>query len=192
MDDKRKRYLEIALIQTTLLGDLVQDLTDVVRVQSGQLPIEHERIDLVHVVTEAVELARPLSQDQEIRLDLPSLPFAVTGDRRRLQQVVLNLIANALQHGSSEHGVDVRVRADSNAAVIEIEDYGAGIPAQHREHIFERFYRAGDHTSAAGLGVGLFLVKGIVAAHDGTIEVNSAEGHGSTFVIRLPQEEAAR
>jgi two-component system OmpR family sensor kinase len=164
----------------------VQDLTDVVRVQSGQLPIEREHIDLVQVVADAVELARTLSADQEIRFDRPAATIAVSGDARRLQQVLLNLIANGLQHGASPRGVDVRVCTEGAESVVEVADHGGGIPAEHRERVFERFYRAG---GGSGLGVGLFLVKAIVTAHDGTIDLNSTEGHGSTFTIRLPAEQ---
>ncbi|MBV9545366.1 MAG: PAS domain S-box protein, partial [Chloroflexi bacterium] len=185
-EEKRRRNLTIALNQTTLLNDLVQDLTDVVRVQSGELPIQREHIDLVQVIDESVELARPLAEGQDIRLDVPTMPLRMNADRRRLQQVLLNLIANGLQHGSSARGVDVRVRAEDDAVIIEVADYGRGIPAEHRERVFDRFYRADDQTSGSGLGIGLFLVKAIVTAHEGTIGLDSTEGHGSTFTMRLP------
>jgi two-component system CheB/CheR fusion protein len=188
-EDKRSHYLDLALLQATLLGDLIQDLRDVVRVQSGLLAIEHKQLDLVQVVTEAVDLARPLSQDQDIRLDAPTAPLRVSGDRRRLQQVLLNLIANGIEHGSSDRGLDVRLHGDGTEIVLEVADYGPGIPAEQRERVFERFYRADDHIAGNGLGVGLFLVKAIVSAHDGTIHVDSTDGQGSTFIIRLPLQQ---
>jgi two-component system, chemotaxis family, CheB/CheR fusion protein len=187
--DKRSHYLDLALTQATLLGDLIQDLRDVVRVQSGLLTVEREQLDLVQVVSEAVDLARPLSLDQDIRLDAPTAPLNVSGDRRRLQQVLLNLIANGIEHGSSERGLDVRLHGDATEIVLEVTDYGTGIPAEERERVFERFYRGDDHVTGNGLGVGLFLVKAIVSAHDGTIHVDSTDGQGSTFTIRLPLQQ---
>lgn len=159
-EEKRSRYFDIAFIQMSLLNDLIQDLTDVVRVQSGQLPIQREHIDLVQVIAEAVELARPLVQGQDVRLGAPTEPLRMSGDRRRLQQVLLNLIANALQYGSSPRGVDVRVRGEGEQVVIEVTDYGSGIPAEHRERVFERFYRAGDSAGRQGLGIGPFPGEG--------------------------------
>ncbi|MBV9603001.1 MAG: ATP-binding protein, partial [Chloroflexi bacterium] len=157
-----------------------------------QLLIKRERVDLVPLVADTVELARPLSADQGIRFERPATTLAVRGDRRRLQQVLLNLIANGLQHGASQRGLDVRVGAERDAILVQVTDYGSGIPAEHREQVFDRFYRVGAHGGGAGLGVGLFLVKAIITAHDGTIDVDSTDGHGSTFTMRLPlQLEAA-
>jgi two-component system CheB/CheR fusion protein len=178
--------MEIALIQTTLLNDLIQDLADVVRVQTGQLPIARERVDLVDLVKSVVELARPISESQDIRIDLAAESLPVSADPRRLRQVMLNLIANAVHHGASPSGVDVRVRRDDGTAEVAIVDYGQGIPTEHQGHVFERFYRGGAPKSEPGLGVGLYLVHAIVAAHDGTITFEQTDGQGTTFVMRLP------
>jgi two-component system, chemotaxis family, CheB/CheR fusion protein len=186
--DRAGRYVDIALAQVRLLGDLVQDLTDVIRVQAGQLPIARERVDLTQLVEEAVELARPMGDGREIRIAAPAERLAVSGDPRRLQQVLLNLIANAMQHGSSPRGIDVRLRREDHFAVLEVIDYGRGIPPEHREKVFERFYQA-DQGTNRGLGVGLYLVQAIVSAHDGTVKVHSAERQGTTFVVRLPVAE---
>jgi two-component system CheB/CheR fusion protein len=183
------RYVGIGLAQTRLLADLVQDLADVVRVQTGQLPIERRPVDLGELTDSAVELGRPMT-DQAIRFEVPAEPLLVNGDRRRLQQVVLNLLANAAHHGASPRGIDVRLRREGSSAVLEVADYGRGVPPEHREHIFERFYRA-ETAGGAGLGVGLYLVRAIVLAHDGSIALGQPTGHGSTFVVRLPLVESA-
>jgi two-component system CheB/CheR fusion protein len=177
-------YLEIGVTQTRLLEDLVQDLNDVVRIQSGQISIATEPVNLIELARTTVELARPIRDSQEIRLEVPPDPITVIGDRRRLQQVLLNLIANAIQHGASPRGIDVRIRRDWKAAVMEVTDYGPGIAADAREQVFKRFYR-GD-TTGPGLGVGLYLVHAIVTAHAGSIDVQSTDNQGTTFVIRLP------
>jgi two-component system OmpR family sensor kinase len=156
----------------------------VVRVRTGQLPVQHQPVNLAELTRGAVELGRPMT-DQEIRIEAPDEPLEVSGDRRRLQQVVLNLLANAVQHGASPRGVDVRLRCEGDAAVLEVVDHGPGIPPEHREQVFERFYRAGA-TGGGGLGVGLYLVRAIVSAHDGSVDLRPTPDHGSTFVIRLP------
>jgi signal transduction histidine kinase len=129
-----------------------------------------------------------MSQDQEIRLDTVPEPVFVDGDERRLQQVILNLVSNALLHGPSDRGVAVRVRRGEREAVMEVIDYGPGILAEDREKVFERFYQAGDGTRR-GLGVGLYLVHAIVTAHDGRIDVQPNDPRGARFVVLLPLAE---
>jgi two-component system CheB/CheR fusion protein len=183
-DPRVARYLEVGLSQTRLLEDLVMDLTDVVRIQSGQVPIERAQVNLVEIAQTTVELARPLRDNQEIRLDVPREPIAVNGDPRRLQQVLLNLISNAIDHGASAKGIDVRLRREDSIAVLEVTDYGPGIPEEARTRLFERFYK--QDTSRSGLGLGLYLARAIVLAHEGTLEVQSTDGQGTTFIMRLP------
>jgi two-component system CheB/CheR fusion protein len=183
-----ERYVRLALAQARLMGDLVQDLADVIRVQAGQMPIARQPVDLVQLVSDAVELARPLSDSQTIRLDASSEHILVSADPRRMQQVVLNLISNALQHGASDQGMDIRVGRDTDMAVLEVVDYGPGIAGEDREHIFERFFQAGAD-SGRGLGVGLYLVHAIVTGHGGTIDALPSEPHGTTFKVRLPLDE---
>jgi signal transduction histidine kinase len=179
------RYLELALSQAHLLGDLVNDLADVIRVQAGQLSMVHTPLELAHLVEETVDLAGPLTQDHTINLERPDAELRITGDARRLRQVVLNLLSNAVQHGGSDTDVDVRVRRDGDQAVVEVIDHGPGIAEEDRERVFERFFQA-THDTGRGLGVGLYLAHAIVAGHQGTIEVQPTQPHGTTFVVRLP------
>jgi two-component system CheB/CheR fusion protein len=183
-DERVARYLQIGQAQVQLLEELVEDLTDVVRVQTGQQLVARAPLDLVELTRSTVDLARTIGDGQEIRLDLPAEPFCVYGDRRRLQQVLLNLIGNAIQHGASERGVDVRVRSDASLATMEVRDYGAGITNDERAHIFERFYQTS--RTGRGLGVGLYLVRAIVTAHDGTVDAHPTGEHGARFIVRLP------
>ena len=188
LDERAKRYVSVALTQTRLLGDLVQDLTDVIRVQAGHLPIAPERVDLSQLVADAIELTRPMGDGQDVRLEMSGETLPVSGDPRRLQQVLFNLLANALQHGASSRGVDVRVRRDDHFALVEVIDYGRGIAPDDRERVFERFYQV-DQADSHGLGVGLYLVHAIVSAHDGSVEVQSTHPEGTTFAVRLPLAE---
>lgn len=185
IDDPRvARYMQVADSQTRLLSDLVQDLTDIIRLQAGQLPVKRQPLDLREVVQNATELLAPLSDDA-MRLQLTEAPVRVSGDARRLQQVVMNLISNAVRHGGSPNGFDVRLRRENTSALLEVVDYGPGIDAEDRARIFERFYQS-DANSGQGLGVGLYLVHAIVAAHDGTVEALPSEPTGTTLAVRLP------
>jgi two-component system OmpR family sensor kinase len=112
----------------------------------------------------------------------------VNGDRTRLQEVIVNLTDNAIQHTAKGGQVEVRVRKDSGSAVLEVVDNGAGISAEALPHIFERFYRADKarSRSSGGTGLGLSIVKAICTAHGAEIKVTTEEGKGSCFRVDLP------
>lgn len=184
-DARLQRYLQIGTEQVDLLTQLVQDLTDVVRVQTGQLPIVRGRLDLVEMAHTTIDLVRPMAEDQPVELIAPRESLVIEGDRHRLQQVLLNLLSNAVQHGASDRGAEVHVHREADAAIIEVRDHGPGIAAQDRERVFERSYQA-DRSGTRGLGVGLYLTHAIVAAHGGTIRADPTDGGGATFTVRLP------
>jgi two-component system CheB/CheR fusion protein len=183
-DEAVARYIDVGLSQTRVLEDLVLALTDVVRILAGHLPIERSSIDLADLAQTTIELTQPLADGQEIRLIAPAEPITVSGDRRRLQQVLLNLIGNAVEHGASLRGVDVRLYQQDSTAAVEVVDYGPGIAEDARAHVFERFYKV--DTDGSGLGLGLYVAHAIIQAHDGSIDVHSTDGRGTTVVIRLP------
>ena len=112
----------------------------------------------------------------------------VNGDADRLQQVLLNLLTNAITYASGSKRIDVRLRRVGNVAELEVQDYGEGIEAEHLPNLFSRFFQVIEDTPSAGqgLGLGLFISHQIVAAHDGTISVESTVGEGTTFTVRLP------
>jgi two-component system, chemotaxis family, CheB/CheR fusion protein len=187
-DPRLRQYADASLRQVRRLAEMVNDLTDVVRLQEGRFEVHLQPLDLAPLVAETVELMQAQAEGQTLRLDAaaPSLP--VHGDARRLQQVLFNLLGNAILHAPDSPLVDVRLRRADDRAELEVQDYGPGIPAADREAIFSRFHQvAGPGLSGrAGLGLGLFITREIVAAHGGTIAVDSREGEGSTFRVRLP------
>jgi PAS domain S-box-containing protein len=184
-DERVSRYVELALAQSVLLSDLVGDLADVIRLHTGQLPINRRRVDLGQLTREAVELVRPAAPEDSVRVDAPTAPVPVSGDDRRLQQVVLNLVSNAMQYAASQGGIDVRLWTENRTAVLEVVDYGPGIAVEDRRRVFERFFQV-DADGRRGVGVGMYLVHAIVSAHGGTVEVEQTEPQGTTFVVRLP------
>jgi len=130
-----------------------------------------------------------LAEDKDITLRCESEErVSVDGDRARLKQVIVNLVDNAIKHTPAGVLVEVMVRATNNRAALEVDDTGAGIPAEAPPHIFERFYRVDKARSRrmGGAGLGLAIVKSIVAAHGGQILVESDERRGSRFCVESP------
>ena len=172
-------------------NQLVEDLLDITRITAGQMRLDVQPVVPFGLVQAAVDSARPAADAREVRLEAVLDPAAgpVSGDAYRLQQVVWNLVSNAIKF--TPKGGHVRVvlqRVDSDVE-IEVTDSGVGIARDFLPHVFERFRQAdGSRTrSHGGLGLGLAIVKHIVELHGGTVAVDSAgEGQGATFAVRLP------
>jgi two-component system OmpR family sensor kinase len=172
------------------MGVLVDDLLLLARLDQ-QRPLARRPVDLLALAGDAVHDARVLDSAREITLSVRSgSAFIVTGDEIRLRQVIGNLVNNALQHTPEGTPVDVVIRSgrlgDSPAAVLEVVDGGPGMPAEAAERVFERFYRADPARSRGGTGLGLAIVAGLVAAHGGSVQVETAPGAGATFRVTLP------
>jgi two-component system, OmpR family, sensor kinase len=116
----------------------------------------------------------------------------IRGDNKLLSQVFHNLVANAVKYSPAEAAVQVRCELDGRSAVVAVEDRGLGIPERDREHLFERYYRGSNVTGIVGSGIGLYLVKTVIDLHHGEIFVESEEGKGSRFTVKLPAEIAAQ
>jgi PAS domain S-box-containing protein len=179
----------IRMIETQVqrLTQLINGLVDVSRVQAGALELHAQPVELHALAQQAVALIRPKAPDHLLVVEGPAEPVVVGGDPQRLDQVVSHLIENALKFSPWGGTITVRVWADEEAH-ISVADVGIGIPEDAIGQLFERFYRAAnvDPERISGLGVGLYLVKELVAAHEGRIEVQSAPDHGTTFEIILP------
>ncbi|GAA0356177.1 HAMP domain-containing histidine kinase [Actinoallomurus spadix] len=177
------------------MGALVDDLLLLARLDQ-QRPLAMRPVDLLALAAEAVHDARVLDADRKITLSVRSgSAFIVTGDELRLRQVIRNLLTNALQHTQAGTPVEVTVHSgrlgDAPAAVLEVADQGQGMPREQAERVFERFYRADPARSRGGTGLGLAIVAGLVHAHGGTVEVETAPGKGATFLITLPLDPDA-
>jgi two-component system CheB/CheR fusion protein len=182
------RNVNIALTQSKRLAALITDLVDVSRLQTGKFRLQHVPVELDTLLGQVVEMAQALTESQTIVLTAQDGPIVVSGDASRLQQVVLNLLNNAITYAPSSERIDVRLRLAGNMAEIEVQDYGQGIKPEHMARLFSRFYQVADGTQKAGhgLGLGLFISRQIVTGHNGTITARSAPGEGTTFTIHLP------
>jgi signal transduction histidine kinase len=166
------------------------------------MPLQREPVPLDEVVARAMDLYRDVAEAKGVELrtagppaeQAPPLHTAaparggviVVGDRTRLEQVAANLIDNAIKYTPSGGRVDVDVRRDGHFAVLDVRDTGVGIPADEQPRIWDRLFRGDSSRAERGLGLGLSLVKAIVTAHGGTVDVASEPGRGSTFTVRLP------
>jgi two-component system CheB/CheR fusion protein len=177
-----------ALQQVERLAVLVDDLLEIGRLQTGRLRLNRDVVNLVPLVERVGELGRSLARGQAIRLDLPREPVVVDGDPVRLEQVLLNLLMNAITHASGSEHIDLSLQAVDSTAELQVQDYGPGIPPDELDRLFTRFHQGthGRQAGERGLGLGLYVAKEITLAHGGTIDVESTPGSGSRFVVRLP------
>ena len=171
--------------QLESLERMCTDLLELSRVEAGKLTLNIEAFDLRDAAVAVTDLYRPVAKSRELVLQLDREPVIVTADRLRIEQVIGNLVKNAIKY-SGEHGritIDVSRRGDEGE--ISVSDNGAGIAEDELQSIFQPF-RQGSVTPSTGAGLGLFVVERIVALHKGSIDVVSQLGTGSTFSVRLP------
>ena len=177
--------------QTKHLTRLVEDVLDLARLRHGKLRLESQRMDLCEVVRLVVDTVRASGRagDREVREDLGIVPIVVDGDATRLEQVVRNLVDNAVKYSPQRTVISVSIETQGTMAALRIRDEGIGITADMLPRLFEPFAQAeaAGKRAAGGLGLGLPLVQAIVEQHGGTIVAHSdGLGKGSEFVVRLP------
>lgn len=183
-----EEYLDIALDQIDRMSRLILELLDVSRIETGRLEIRREPIEWSSFVKEVVHRHHTAVNDSRFHLNVPDDAMIVSGDRDRLEQVLSNLIENAVKYSPDGSEVFVSVNHRDNEVVTSICDRGIGIPSDELSMVFERFHRGRQvsSTNYGGLGLGLYITRQIVERHGGTIWVESKEGAGTTFYFSLP------
>jgi PAS domain S-box-containing protein len=190
-DDKRRHALDTIERNARAQTQLIDDLLDVSRIISGKLRLDVERVDLAAVIRNAVDAVQPTADAKGIHLytELHGDAAAVTGDADRLQQVVWNLLANAVKFTQRGGTVHTQLTREGGETVIRVQDSGQGIAADFLPYVFDRFRQADatpDRTKT-GLGLGLAIVRHLVEQHGGTVQAQSeGRDRGATFVIRIP------
>lgn len=175
------------LRQVDRLARLVADLADISRIDSGGLDLHHDTLDLVWLVREVLEEQRIANPGRHLDLLCDGTLPALHADAQRLEQVLNNLVDNAIKYSPEGGPVHVRLWRDGAAACVSVRDEGIGIPPGEQERLFERFYRAQSGARRfRGLGAGLYISRRIVEGHGGRIWVESSPEQGSTFGIALP------
>ncbi len=184
------RDVEVAQRQVRNLADLISQLLDVTRISRQGLLLRREEVDLAAVVREGVEALAPQAERAGCAVEVHAEgPVVGRWDRLRLEQVVTNLMTNALKYGAGRP-VRVAVSREGSVARLEVEDQGIGIEPEALQRIFDRFERAVSERHYGGLGLGLYITREVVEAHGGTISARSAPGRGATFTVELPLEQA--
>jgi PAS domain S-box-containing protein len=189
--EQQERALEVIARSTRTQTQLIEDLLDVSRIITGKLRIRMQRVPLGPIVEAAVETVRPAAEAKKLKLhcEMTEQDLYVAGDEARLQQVVWNLMANAVKFTAPEGVVEVTLSAINDQACLQVRDNGRGIAAEFLPHVFDRFRQA-DSTSTrnyGGLGLGLSIVRHLVEMHGGNATVQSeGEGQGAVFTITLP------
>ncbi|MBL3658352.1 chemotaxis protein CheB [Fulvivirga sediminis] len=182
-----RTYSEKALVGMKRLSSLVGDLLDVTRIQTGKLHFELSEVDFDQVVVNATDISTPLSNQHDVIFKGDKTNVKVRGNGEKLEQVMVNLISNAIKYSSNANKVLIATSVNEGKVCFKVTDFGNGIPPQYQSKIFERFYRVQEKEDfSSGLGIGLYISKQIIEAHEGTIGVKSKEGEGSEFFIELP------
>ena len=190
-DPQTARPVAIIRRQIQHLVRMVDDLLDVSRITQGKIELRRQPLDLAEVLRHAADASRPLAEakEQELTVDLPPDPLPLNGDVTRLEQVVSNLLRNAVKFTEPRGHIALSVRREEGEAVVRVRDDGAGITADLLPRVFDLFAQGeqGLDRSEAGLGIGLTLVRSLVEMHGGKVAVRSeGPGKGSEFEVRLP------
>jgi signal transduction histidine kinase len=185
--DQRESFLALIAHETSRLAELIGDVLDTSRIESGTFSYSFEDVDLARLVRDSAAAAAHRQDEVTVEAVVREPLPAVRGDRDRLRQVLVNLIDNAVKYSPPGDRVSVEAEQSDSRVVIEVRDRGPGISPEHQRLIFEKFGRANvaEHAKP-GTGLGLFIARSIAEAHGGDLEVRSAPGLGATFRLSLP------
>lgn len=190
-DRKTKELLTSVKYQTNRLQELVSDLLDVTRLQTGKLTYNKEEFNLNQLALESIRQLQTTTNHQKIIMT-KSEEITVIADRFRIQQVLINLITNAIKYSPENSNISLQIKKKGDMALVSVKDKGIGVAKDQKKKIFERLYQAAttDDKKFPGLGMGLYISKQIIKRHRGKIWVESQEQKGSTFYFTLPIKSA--
>jgi two-component system phosphate regulon sensor histidine kinase PhoR len=181
-------FLQRMQVETEKLAQMVNELGELSRIESGELELKLERVNLAEVLAKVIDRLKAQADRAQlgIKLVVPSDLPSVIGDTNRIEQVAVNLVHNAIKFTPQNGRIIISPEIHDNMVWTSIQDTGIGIPEDDLTHIFERFYKVDKARSGGGTGLGLAIAKHIIQAHGGDIWVESKEGKGSTFIFSLP------
>jgi len=197
LDDKAnsERFLGIIRKHADRMGDLIEDLTDLSLIETGAISLEVRELAAADLVRGVAEQLQPLAQRRHVTVEIAvGDPFPIRADRRRLEQMITNLLDNAIKFSNPGGRVTVRGTTNAEYAVLAFEDHGVGIPAESSEKIFNRFYQENrdEAREKGGTGLGLSIVKHLMRLHGGRVRVESEFGAGSVFFLEFPRDPPTR
>ncbi len=185
-----REQVELARRSAGRVLDLIDQILQLARLEAGRMPLRARRLDLCQIARDIGQAFAPLAERESLVLDVrtPGLPVTLYADPAHLEKVLSNLLSNALKFTPAGGAVRVTVEAGPETARVMVRDSGPGIPATEMDRVFDRFHRVDGLASRSepGTGIGLALAKELVELHGGSLSVESDEGFGSTFILRLP------
>jgi two-component system phosphate regulon sensor histidine kinase PhoR len=183
-----RRFIERIETEVDALTQMATELLELSRIESGQVPLEIRPVSAGNLITSGAERMRAQAERAGLRLQvsLPAEPCSVLADLPRLEQVLVNLVHNAIKFTPPGGEVSLSARPEGQFVCFSVQDSGAGIPDEDLERIFERFYKADRARSSGGTGLGLSISRHLVEAHGGRIWAESMEGQGSQFHFTIP------
>lgn len=186
-DDKNKPLANRALEQVGKLTTLISDLLDVTKIQTGKLPFTYANFDVIKLLTESREILQQTGPSHELTLNLPFKELIINADCQRIEQVIINLVTNAVKYSPKADKVIIEATVINNKFRVSVQDFGIGIQPDQLDRVFSRFYRVENLAShMSGLGIGLYICQEIVNRHHGRLWVESTYGEGSTFYFEIP------
>jgi PAS domain S-box-containing protein len=185
-EERRKEFLRRTSQQVKKLNNLVSDLLDISKIQAGKLQFNPAPFDLCQVVRDAIELITYSNNNHTVHLQTDVNELALNGDSQRVEQVILNLLTNAIRYAPGVFEINVHISEENGVAKVGVRDRGIGIPEDKLNEIFSRFYRITENKNVSGLGLGLYLSQQIIERHHGRIWAESKVGEGSVFYFTLP------
>jgi signal transduction histidine kinase len=188
--EQRESFLGLIDHETNRLADLVTDVLDTSRIESGQFSYSFADVDVGELVQESAAAAETGQDEVKIRSQVHRPLPLVRGDRDRLRQVLTNLLDNAVKYSPSGGEVEVEALSEDGRITVEVRDHGPGVAPEHQALIFEKFGRVSGEHAKPGTGLGLFIARSIAQAHGGSLEVRSGAGNGASFTLELPAENS--
>jgi signal transduction histidine kinase len=187
--EDRAEFLKIIDDEADRLRELIDNLLDSSRLESGSLGMTREPTKVASLFRDTVSRARSMYPDLELKTDIDDTLPIVELDATRISQVLDNLISNAEKY-APDSTITIRATTEDDHLQVEVADGGPGIAPEHKAHLFERFYRVPDKSSTRGTGLGLYICRKIIEAHDGEIGVDSEVGKGTRFHFHIPLTSA--
>ena len=186
LPSETSELLGISLTAVDRLIRLINDLLDIAKIESGKMELHMDRLNLVDCVKKSMRSIRSLAEAQKVSIDAEhdGMIPDVFGDRDRLEQIITNLLSNALKYSPSESAVRIRVRHINNSVRVSVSDQGPGIPPGQLERVFDRFHQL--EGAKKGTGLGLTICRALIEQQHGQIWVESQPGQGSHFFFELP------
>lgn len=189
IDQVGRRFLTKALKQLERINALISELLDISKIEAGKLSLHMETFNLSEMILDVVETFHFSSQTHTIFVNNTHGDYRVEADRQRMEQVMINLITNAIKYSPEANNVHITLESSPQEVSVQVTDEGMGLGHDQQEKVFNRFYQVEGTSKMAGLGLGLYLSKEIIGRHNGHIGVNSRLGKGATFYFSIPRRQ---